>query len=1081
MKLFSLNEEVSVQETLLVSLKGQARLQSLVALAWALRERDFSRALILADEADGLLLDAEISDGLNTEISKGISKGVNSAERQAMQARLMLVRGTIHWLFVDLNAAEKCANLAIASFQLLADRLGAGDGKWLLASIWEERGNTQLRDEFLEVLIEDYRAGSDQLRLDTGIARLIERTCYRDAKISALRLDQLFSAKQESEIVLTAWLASARATVASHSGKSGRAIRYYMQAHEAALDTGQTRQAVLTASNAADNFANLGDLDAALEWNERALALARTTKCPSIMGIALMQTGNVLRLLGRHEGAKALLIEALRAMDGLTQSYRYALTLQYLGELSLNIGEHANALDYFCRAKEHKSVLWEAIFVLMCWRGEANALCCLGRFEEANAKVADALALARQVGSPGEEIKVLQICAQLIAKHALPPPSGMTPAEATLTFLHQALAVAANLEGYLLPIDLLDEVASAYAACHNFEKAYSFGRVAATARDNGRVERARDRAIAMQAREETKRIRGETENMRQLAQTESQRAAVLQEASATLETLSVIGREITASLNTEAVFEALYRHVHQLLDASSFVIFLIDAKSKRLNLEFGMEAGVRLYNHGFSLDDASSRFVQCVRERREIVVNLEPALGSSNAIPGTLPTISMLYDPLAVGDDVLGVMSIQSVHAHAYGERECSIFHTLCAYGAIGLGNASAYAAAENARQQANQALVELRHAQVSLRLSEERWAFALEGSGDGVWDWNVTNGEILLSKRWKKMLGYEEHEIGNQLIEWLSRIHSDDLAAVTDNVQANLNGHISSSSIEHRVQCKDGSFLWVLGRGMVVQRDEHGKALRMVGTCTDISERKNIDRMKSEFISTVSHELRTPLTSIRGSLGLLEGGVLGNLPPKALNLIKIANKNSQRLVMLVNDILDMDKLVAGKMTILTDKINLLELVETAIEANSAYAASYHVRYVLGQVQQPARPMVKADANRLMQVLTNLLSNAAKFSHSNGVVEIRILPEADFYRVEVEDKGDGIPNDFKNHIFSAFSQAGSGNTRQQGGTGLGLNISKKLVGHMGGDMGYISEVGKGTTFWFTLPAVKEENVDAVLT
>lgn len=1065
MKLFSLNEEVRAQEASLEPLKDPARLLSLIALAWAMRECDCSRALLLADEADSLLN----------------SVAINIAERQVLHARLMLVRGTIHWLFIDLNAAEKCANQAIASFDLQADRIGAGDGKWLLASIWEERGNTQLRDEYLELLIEDYRAGSDQVRLNTGMARLIERTCYRDPKISAERLDQLFDSGQEHDKVLNAWLASARATVAAHGGKFGRAIRYYIQTYEASLDTGQIRQAVLSATNAADNFASLGDLDAALEWSERALAYARNTNCPSITGIAMMQTGNILRLLERNDNAKLMLVEALQTMGGLTLSYRYALTLQYLGELLLNIGEHAKALDYFCRAKEHKSVFWEAPFVLLCWRGEANALCRLGRFEEANTIVAAALALAKKIGNPGQEIQILQICAQLTSKHALPPPSGMTTAEATLFYLHQALAIAASLDGYLLPVDLLDEVASAYAANHNFEKAYSYGRVAATARDNGRVERARDRAIAMQVREETKRFRAESENMRQLVQTESQRAAVLQEASATLETLSVIGREITASLNTEAVFEALYRHVHQLLDASSFVVFLIDEKSNQLNLEFGMEAGIRLFNHHFSLDDASSRFVQCVRERREIVVNLEPALGSSNAIAGTLPTISMLYDPLVVGDCVLGVMSIQSVHAHAYGERECSIFHTLCAYGAIGLGNAGAYAAAENARHQANQALTELRQAQTSLRQSEERWAFALEGSGDGVWDWDIVNGGILLSKRWKEMLGYEEHEIGNQVNEWLSRIHPDDLSAVTANVQANLDGKIASTSNEHRVQCKNGSFLWVLGRGMVVQRDEYGVALRMVGTSTDISERKNIDRMKSEFISTVSHELRTPLTSIRGSLGLLEGGVLGNLPPKALDLIKIANKNSQRLVMLVNDILDMDKLVAGKMTILTDKINLLEIVETAIEANSAYAASYHVRYVLAKMLRQTRTMVRADANRLMQVLTNLLSNAAKFSHSNGVVEIRIVAELNFFRVEVEDRGDGIPENFRSQLFGAFSQAGSGNTRQQGGTGLGLNISKKLVEHMGGDMGYVSEVGKGTTFWFTVPAVTEDSVVSTAT
>jgi tetratricopeptide (TPR) repeat protein len=458
MKLFSINEELSAQEALLNTLSGQARLVSLVDLAWALRERDWCRALLLADEADALLSSAETIAKVNTD------------ERQSMRARLMLVRGTIHWLFVDLNAAEKCADLAIAAFQLQADRLGVGDGKWLLASIAEENGKAQLRDEYLESVIEDYRASADEVRLDTSMARFIERSCYRDSKSSAERLNQVFAGDKTYDKVLTAWLASARATVAAHTGKSGRAIKYYMQAYEAALNTGQIRQAVLSASNAADNFASLGDLEAALEWDERALTLARSTNCPSIMSIALMQTGNVMHLLGRHEGAKALLIEALQAMSGQNLSYRYALTLQYLGELSLSMGEHSEALDYFCRAKENKSLFWEAAFVLICWRGEANALSRLGRFDDANAKVAEALALAKQVGNTIEEIKILQICAQLVEKHALPPPSGMTYVDATLYYLHQALAVAASIDGYLLPIDLLDEVASAYASSGNFEK-----------------------------------------------------------------------------------------------------------------------------------------------------------------------------------------------------------------------------------------------------------------------------------------------------------------------------------------------------------------------------------------------------------------------------------------------------------------------------------------------------------------------------------------------------------------------------------------------------------------------------------
>ena len=363
----------------------------------------------------------------------------------------------------------------------------------------------------------------------------------------------------------------------------------------------------------------------------------------------------------------------------------------------------------------------------------------------------------------------------------------------------------------------------------------------------------------------------------------------------------------------------------------------------------------------------------------------------------------------------------------------------------------------------------EMEQALASLRISEERWSFAFEGSGDGVWDWNVSNSTVLLSKRWKEMLGYQESEIGNALTEWSSRVHPDDMPNVMADVQANLSGETHSFSNEHRVLCKDGSYLWILDRGMVVQRDTNGQPLRMVGTHTDISQRKQMEKIKSEFISTVSHELRTPLTSIRGSLGLLEAGVLGALPAKALDLVKVANKNSQRLITLVNDILDMDKLLSGQMTMHTDTLSLSELVAQAIEANSAYAATYRVSYALAPPPQPC--MVSGDADRLMQVMANLLSNAAKFSRPDGVVDIRILPAGRMLRLEVEDRGEGIPPEFQARIFEAFAQADSANTRQQGSTGLGLNISKKLIEKMAGEIGYSTVVGQGTTFWFTLPAI----------
>jgi PAS domain S-box-containing protein len=354
-----------------------------------------------------------------------------------------------------------------------------------------------------------------------------------------------------------------------------------------------------------------------------------------------------------------------------------------------------------------------------------------------------------------------------------------------------------------------------------------------------------------------------------------------------------------------------------------------------------------------------------------------------------------------------------------------------------------------------------------SLRASEERWAFALEGSGDGVWDWDMVQGRLQLSVRWKEIFGYQHDEIGDAPSDWFALIHADDLADVMATIEANQDGMSRSFSSEHRMRHKDGHYVWVLARGMVVLRDEQGLPLRIIGTHTDISDRKQIERMKSAFISTVSHELRTPLTSIRASLGLLENGVLGQLPPKALDLVKVASKNSVRLISLVNDILDMDKLLSGQMTIHADPVDLCKLVAQSIEVNASYATSFKVQYKLAS--GPETCIVIGDENRLMQVMTNLLSNAAKFSKPEQNVEVRILPQGSVVRVEIEDHGNGIAPEFQSRIFEEFAQANSTNTRHSGGTGLGLNITKKLLEKMAGQIGYDTRIGEGTTFWFMLP------------
>lgn len=241
--------------------------------------------------------------------------------------------------------------------------------------------------------------------------------------------------------------------------------------------------------------------------------------------------------------------------------------------------------------------------------------------------------------------------------------------------------------------------------------------------------------------------------------------------------------------------------------------------------------------------------------------------------------------------------------------------------------------------------------------------------------------------------------------------------------------------------------------------------------TLQDITERKRVEHLQHEFISTVSHELRTPLTAIRGALGLIMGGVLGELPPKAKDIIRIADQNSARLANLINDLLDMEKLIANGMRFDMQTQPLQPLVEQSIEANRSYAEQHQVQYEFIARAQDA--LVNIDSQRLLQVLANLLSNAAKFSPPGSKVEIAIYKRASEVQVSVTDYGGGIPADFQHRIFRKFSQADGSDTRQKGGTGLGLAISKELVEQMGGAIGFRSRLGQGACFYFTLPLAAE--------
>ncbi len=278
----------------------------------------------------------------------------------------------------------------------------------------------------------------------------------------------------------------------------------------------------------------------------------------------------------------------------------------------------------------------------------------------------------------------------------------------------------------------------------------------------------------------------------------------------------------------------------------------------------------------------------------------------------------------------------------------------------------------------------------------------------------------------------------------------------------------------ELRIITMQGHERWVRVLGLT--HFNEGRCERLYGTIQDISERKRIETMKSEFISTVSHELRTPLTSISGALGLIVGGVVGELPEKIKAMLHIAHKNSQRLSYLINDLLDMEKLSAGKMQFHMQRVELGNTLRIASESNLAAGIERMISITTDNPYQEL--MVTIDQNRFLQVMSNLISNAIKYSpnHGNVSIQVQLIDKqqnaklhVQQVRVSVIDQGPGVPPEFQDSLFQKFVQADSSDTRKLGGTGLGLAISRELMEAMNGSLDFERDRRGGANFFLELP------------
>lgn len=369
----------------------------------------------------------------------------------------------------------------------------------------------------------------------------------------------------------------------------------------------------------------------------------------------------------------------------------------------------------------------------------------------------------------------------------------------------------------------------------------------------------------------------------------------------------------------------------------------------------------------------------------------------------------------------------------------------------------------------AQQMTEHIRQNRRALQLSEERLSLALKGSNDGLWDLNLDANTFYASPRAWHMLGYRPGELFSDLKLWERTLVSEDLPQAKAQLAKTMLSPVDQFTTELRFKHKNGNVVPVLVRGYI-QRDQSGLPLRISGTSMDLTEHKRIEQMKDEFVSTVSHELRTPLTSISGALGLVTGGALGDIPKEIREMLEIAHRNSLRLGHLINDLLDMEKIAAGKMSFDMREHSLRRLLDEALESNQAFAAHLGVGCVL---HDAVAVDVWVDGLRLQQVLSNFLSNAIKYTPEGGQVTLHCnLTGSGSVRINVTDQGPGISPGFRSRVFEKFAQADASDSRQKGGTGLGLAITKEFIERMGGRVGFDTSEGQGTTFWCELPILE---------
>ena len=399
------------------------------------------------------------------------------------------------------------------------------------------------------------------------------------------------------------------------------------------------------------------------------------------------------------------------------------------------------------------------------------------------------------------------------------------------------------------------------------------------------------------------------------------------------------------------------------------------------------------------------------------------------------------------------------------------------------------------------QDISERKKAEQEIENKNKRLELALTGGDLGLWDWNILTSEVFYDDRWASMLGEDAANLPKDLLTWESRVHPDDIEQAKQDIHRHFSGESGYIDLKHRLRHKDGGWRWILSRGRIVEKDFKGSPLRMVGTHADITKETAAEdlnqlalfkmkeaeeqaifasRSKSEFLANMSHEIRTPMTAILGFADLLEND-LSKDASQTTHAIQTIRFNANHLLTIINDILDMSKIDAGKMTVEQMNISPSQIVEEAVSLMRPRAIGKGIDIRLNyETAIPAR--IKSDPTRLRQILLNLIGNAIKFTEVGSVtVNTAFQKDSGQMRFQIVDTGIGMTPEQRDTIarFEAFLQADGSTARQFGGTGLGLRISNSFATMLGGSIDVESTLSKGSMFSLSVSTGGIQNMEFV--